>query len=217
MPGVIDRQPYPVAVGLLAIIILFVCTLALFVNFAAPWQMDFISFWAAGKMVLSGAPASAVYDIAAHHAVQLTAGNFTSQMPFPYPPPFLFFVTPFALLPYGVAAIMWVALNFSLFIFAARRAFPHSGRLALAFPPVAINGITGQNGLATGGILMIGLPMLDKHPVRAGLLLGCLIVKPQLALLLPLAFAVGGYWRAFFGAAISTSAPPCLRARCVWS
>src|SRR5690242_4096160 len=62
-------------------------------NYADPLGVDYASFWAAGRMTLDGAPATA-YDIERHHAVELTTGP-VGLLPFPYPPPFLFFVTPF--------------------------------------------------------------------------------------------------------------------------
>lgn len=203
--GAIEPQPFPRAVRVLGLAILFVSALALFSNANGARQMDFISFWAAGKLVLAGDP-TAAYDVQAHKAVQLTLGSFERLMPFPYPPPFLLFVTPFAFIPYGLSAIVWAVGTFALYVTAVQRISPSSGRLAAAFPPVLVNGIVAQNGLLTGGIFFWGMSLIASHPLRAGLLLGCLIIKPQLAVLLPLALVAGGHWRAFLGAAVSTVA-----------
>jgi hypothetical protein len=165
--------------------------------------MDFTSFWAAGKLVLTGNPLAA-YDIVAHKQVQLALGHFDGTMPFPYPPPFLLLVTPLALIPHGASAIVWTVGTFALYLLAARQALPSSGRLATAFPPVAVNGMIGQNGLLTGAIFIRGMTLLGRKPLQAGLLLGCLVIKPQLGLLLPIAFASGGHWRAFAGAGASS-------------
>ena len=48
--------------------------------------------------------------------------------------------------------------------------------------------------------------LLEKRPFIAGLLLGCLVYKPQFALLLPLLLLVLGNWRAIAGAAVSSLA-----------
>jgi hypothetical protein len=198
-----EAEPFPLAVRLLVLTTVLVSAFALFTSLAQPRDMDFISFWAAGKLALAGQPLAA-YDLAAHKQVQLSLGPFTGLMPFPYPPPFLLLATPLALLPFGVSAIAWVVGTFALYIAAARRVSPSGGWLAAAFPPVLVNGMIGQNGLLTGAIFIAGMRLLEQRPVRAGLLLGCLIIKPQLAVLLPLAFAAGGHWRAVMGAAASS-------------
>jgi hypothetical protein len=195
--------PYPRAIKLLAVAIGFVVVLALFNNLVQPRQLDFISFWAAGKLTTEG-QALAAYDIAVHKQVQLTLVNFDGLMPFAYPPPFLLLVTPLALLPFAVAAIVWVAVTFALYIIAARQVSPSAGWSAAAFPPVLVNGITAQNGLLTGALFIFGMALMKRHPVRAGLVLGCLVIKPHLAVLLPVALAAGGHWRAFAGAAASS-------------
>lgn len=201
----IEGRLYPRAVRFLILSMVLVIALALFTNAAHPRNMDFISFWAASKLSLAGTPLAA-YDIAAHNQVQLTIGQFDGLMPFPYLPPYLLLVTPLALIPYSASAIVWLVGTFALYVAAARRVSPSAGRLAAAFPPVLVNGMIGQNGLLTGAIFISGMNLLERRPILAGLLLGCLIIKPQLAILLPLAFAAGGHWRAFFGAAASSLA-----------
>ncbi len=196
--------PYPRTVRGLAFSILFVSILALFTNFVAPRQMDFISFWAAGKLALAGNPLAA-YDIETHEAVQGTMTQIGGTMPFAYPPPFLLLVSPFAFLPYGLSAIAWLIGTFTLLVLAVRRVSPEAGWLPAAFPPVLVNGIIGQNGLFTGAIFISGISLIENRPLRAGLLLGCLVIKPQLGVLLPLAFVAGGHWRAFIGAAASSA------------
>ncbi|MEE4207370.1 MAG: glycosyltransferase family 87 protein [Erythrobacter sp.] len=180
-----------------------VITVALFSNVTNPRQMDFISFWAAGKLTLGG-NALAAFDIELHRQVQAALIEFDGLMPFAYPPPFLLVVTPFALLPYAFAGIAWVATTYALFIAAARRFGPSAGWTGAAFPPVLVNGIIAQNGLLTGALFLSGMTLMKRHPFRAGVVLGCLVIKPHLAVLFPLALAAGGHWRAFVGAAASS-------------
>jgi len=193
--------PFAQSARLLAFAVLLVAATALFVNLTHPYQMDFASYWAAAILTLQGTPAAA-YDIAAHHAVQQQAGAFGATMPFPYPPPFLLVVLPFGLLPYGVAAIAWVAATFAAYLTAIRRLFPDAGWLPAAFPAVLVNAIIGQNGLLTAALFVTGALLLPKRPFLAGLLFGLLIIKPQLGVLLPLAFVAGREWRAFAGATV---------------
>jgi hypothetical protein len=53
-------------------------------------------------------------------------------------------------------------------------------------------------------LLIAGMLCLSKRPFLAGLVLGCLVIKPQLGVLIPIAFIAAGQWRAFAGAALSS-------------
>ena len=175
-------------------------------NMLAPSDRDFVSFWGAARMALSGAPASA-YDGAALHALQARFVTFGSgEMPFPYPPAFMLFVLPFALLPFAPAMAAWSVATFVPYFLVARRMFPQAGWLAAAFPPVFVNAAIGQNAFLTAAAFGGGMLLLNKRPFAAGLLLGCLVLKPQLALLIPVALLAARAWRAIAGAALSSCA-----------
>jgi hypothetical protein len=73
--------------------------------------------------------------------------------------------------------------------------------LALAFPAVFINLGHGHNGFLTAALFGGALTQLDRRPALAGVLIGCLVYKPQFGLLLPLVLAASGRWRAFAAAA----------------
>ena len=77
--------------------------------------------------------------------------------------------------------------------------------LALAFPAVFINLGHGHNGFLTAALFAAGLAQLDRRPWLAGILFGCLAYKPQFGVLIPLALAAGGYWRAFAAAAVTVA------------
>jgi hypothetical protein len=49
------------------------------------------------------------------------------------------------------------------------------------------------------------LLQLDRKPVLAGVLFGCMAYKPQFGLLVPVVLAASGRWRAFAGAAATVS------------
>jgi Glycosyltransferase family 87 len=63
----------------------------------------------------------------------------------------------------------------------------------------------GHNGFLTGALLCGGLSLLDKRPWVAGLLMGCMIYKPQFGLILPILLIFGGHWRAIGGASASAT------------
>jgi hypothetical protein len=77
--------------------------------------------------------------------------------------------------------------------------------LTLAAPVVLVCLMHGHNGFLTALLLAGGLMLLDKRPLAAGLLFGCLIYKPQFALVLPVLLLAGRHWRAIAGAAISAA------------
>jgi hypothetical protein len=168
-----------------------------------PRKADFVSFWAAGRLALAGQPGLA-YDFAAHHAAEQAVGRVGGLLPFPYPPPFLAIVAPFALLPYGPAFYLWVLSTAALFAWAAKRLveLPY----AFAMPPAFINLVIGQTGFLMSGIFILGTNLIRTNQLLSGAVLGLLVLKPQLALLLPVATLAGREWRVIAGAMLCVSA-----------
>jgi len=177
-----------------------VAILACVLNYSRPKVVDFLSYWAAGRLALSGAAASA-YDIDLHHAVERSVVAFNGRLPFPYPPPFLLIVTPFGLLPFWAAFAIWVALTGAIYalVTGRHRALPY----ALSQPSVVANVLIGQNGFLTTSIFGGGLEALPRRPMLGGAILGLLAIKPQLGILIPFALIAGREWRAITGAALS--------------
>jgi alpha-1,2-mannosyltransferase len=183
---------------------LFLVVTALVTILRDPYQMDFISYWAAGKLGLAG-QAPLAYDFNAHRAVELQA-TMVAGIPFGYPPAFLVIAAPFALFPYPVAAVAWVILTWAAYAVAVRLWAPRAFWLAMAMPPLLINAITGQAGFLIAALFIAGVALLPKRPLLGGILLGLIIIKPQLGIVIPFALAAGREWRAFLGAAISAAA-----------
>lgn len=176
-------------------------------NWRHPTDRDFLGFWGAARLALAGNP-SAAYDNGALHAVQSAAATFGSrfaELPFPYPPAYLLLVLPFGLMSFPLAMAAWSLCTFAFYLIAARRLMPGSGWLAVAFPAVFANAAIGQNGFLTAGLFMGGLSLLGSSPFAAGLLVGCLVIKPQLGILLPVALIAGRHWRVIAGAALSSA------------
>jgi alpha-1,2-mannosyltransferase len=189
-----------VAVSILAV--LFVVWAWTF-NFSQVNVTDYLSYWAAGKLALAGEPAAA-WDVERHRQVEFTLVSLNGLLPFPYPPPFLLMVTLFSLLSYMWGFAAWVTVTGLIYFVAARRVIP--APYVLAQPPALINGWIGQNGFVTSAIFVTGVSMLKARPFAAGAVLGLLVIKPQIALLLPVAVIAARLWPAIAGAAASAGA-----------
>ncbi|MCB1887168.1 MAG: DUF2029 domain-containing protein [Rhodocyclaceae bacterium] len=182
-----------------------------------PLYTDFVSTYAGSLLMRSAPPenvyrprrmyeaeqaaARAVYDVPLSES-QVRAVGFSPWM---YPPTFLLMVVPLAYLPYLVALIAWTAVTALPYLDAMRGILRSRFALpaALAAPPVFFNAMYGQTGFLIGGLIALGLLHLRSLPLMAGMLIGLASVKPHFGLLIPLALAAGGHWRAF-GAAAGT-------------
>jgi len=174
-----------------------------------PTTTDFVSFYAAGALADAGTPWLA-YDHAAHLAAEEAAvGAGIKYQFFNYPPVFLLLCAALAPLPYLVAFVLFEAVTLALYLHVACRILGERSTEALvvllAFPLVFWNLGLGQNAFLTAAIFGGATLLIDRRPAVAGLLFGALSYKPQFALLVPLALAAGGYWRAFAAAAASTA------------
>lgn len=181
--------------------------------FGRPLGTDFSGIWVAGREVLAGAP-TRPFDHAAHAAAQAAAFGLPDHfLPWPYPPYALALAAALATLPYLVALALWQGGTLALYAAAVRlvaRGAPlRRGDVllvALAFPAVALNAMHGQNGFLSAALLGGGALLVPRRPLLAGVLLGLLAYKPQLALLWPLALLAGRPWRAGAAAAATMAA-----------
>ncbi len=119
-----------------------------------------------------------------------------------YPPTMFLLVEPFGEAPYLGAYAAWVVAFASLFLIVLYRLWAAPGALffTVTAPPFFQAIITGQNGLLTGALLALAGGFARSRPILAGVAAGLLTIKPQLGLLIPVAFAAAGCWRAFFTA-----------------
>jgi len=126
------------------------------------------------------------------------------------PPPLAWLVVPMTLLPYRAAYWVWSAVLLAALALAWQLAAPGRGRRRLIFLVAAIGWLPviyglqlGQPALlvAAGVAACYALLQRDRH-LAAGAVLGVLVLKPQLALLVPAALLVTGRWRAFAASAV---------------
>lgn len=125
--------------------------------------------------------------------------------PFMYPPTFIPLIAPLAYFPYWLSWFLWLGVTAVPYLAAMRRLLPSpwGWPVALAAPPAFYNVVYGQTGFISGGLIALGLILLRRNPVWAGIFIGLASVKPHLGILLPLAFIAGGQWRAFAAAALT--------------
>ncbi|MFI4934230.1 MAG: glycosyltransferase family 87 protein [Caulobacterales bacterium] len=150
---------------------------------------DFDVFWAAARHW------RAPYDPAV--VTQLEAQiHLHGVWPFAYPPTFLIFVYPFALLPLQLAYPLWAGVTSALFIFAASCLIRPSWAAAVLIvaPPVFFAAELGQTSLPIGAAMIGGWLMLEKRPALAGVLFAiAACIKPQMMILAPI--VLWGRWR----------------------
>jgi hypothetical protein len=183
-----------------------------------PLGTDFSNVWTAGQMALEGRAADA-WNWSLHHDVQ-RAVHGRADIPFygwHYPPPFLLLAAALATMPYLLALLMWQGVTLGMLGMLVRRIDSRRDVMLVAIgAPVVMTCLThGHNGFLTAVLLGGGLWLLDRRPWVAGLLLGCMVYKPHLGLVLPLALIAGKHWRAVAGAALS-SLTLCAATLLVW-
>jgi hypothetical protein len=154
--------------------------------------IDFDYFWDAGVRALN------------HHAADCYLPHMTAAgrilPPLGYPPQFLLVAAPLALLTYGAALVLWLILTGLAYFLSSGQPM----RLAILNPPAAYNILLGQIGFLTSALLVGGASSIARSPLLGGALLGAMIIKPHLALMVPVALIAGREWRAC-GAAAATA------------
>ncbi|WP_269504967.1 glycosyltransferase family 87 protein [Burkholderia sp. IMCC1007] len=167
----------------------------------APLSMDFSAIWSAARLAVHGHAIDAWHFPALFAIEKLaiptmnTAGGVLLWL---YPPTMLLFVLPLGWLPYTLALVLWLGVTYLLFAATIRAIVQRETALvcALAFPGAFLTVIIGQTSLFTATVAGVGLLMLNRRPVVAGICFGLLTTKPQMAALFPLALLCAGQWRA---------------------
>lgn len=173
-----------------------------------PLGTDFSNVWTAGAMALDGRAAD-VWIWEKHFQVQEQFHQHENVELFGwhYPPPFLLIAASLATMPYLIALVVWqTATLLPLLVMIQRIVGRRDTWLFVLAAPVTLVCLThGHNGFLTALLLGGGLAMLDKRPLIAGLLFGCLIYKPQFGLIIPPLLLAGRHWRAVLGASASAA------------
>ncbi|TMG31511.1 MAG: DUF2029 domain-containing protein, partial [Chloroflexi bacterium] len=144
-------------------------------------------------------------DLSAQQRAIRGLGPEFNVQPFISPPPLAWLVTPLTSLPFTAALVIWTALLFAAlfwtwFLLAPGEGFARSAHLVLWLGvfPVAFGLMVGQPGaLVAAAVATAWWLIRAKRPLAAGVALSFLVLKPQLALLVPVALVVAGYRKTF--------------------
>ena len=126
------------------------------------------------------------------------------------PPPLAWLVVPFTVLPFQWAYLLWSAFLVLALALTWLLASPGSGRwrviylvAAIGWLPVIYGLQLGQPGMLIALGVAASYALLQRNrEVAAGAVLGIMVLKPQLAILVPVALLVTGRWRAFAAATV---------------
>ena len=146
-----------------------------------------------------------LYDLSAQRSAILGLGRGFNPQPFISPPPLAWLVTPLTVLPFTAALVTWsvlliAALLWTWYLLAPGAGLAKAAHLMLwvGVFPVAFGVMVGQPGaLVAAAVATAWWLIRAERPVLAGLALSLLVLKPQLALLVPVALLVAGYRKTF--------------------
>jgi hypothetical protein len=165
-------------------------------------QPDFYVYYLAARLGRAYGWA-AIYD----PAVFLPPVTAAVGKPLPYlnPPELAWLVTPLSFLPYPLAAWIWTGLLAVAFVLVWYLVAPGRsivrlvhGLGAAVLLPVFVGVLFGQVSLLVVAAVAVSWWVLYRgRPWLAGVVLSAIIVKPQIAFLVPLALLLAGYGRVF--------------------
>ncbi|UQR64455.1 DUF2029 domain-containing protein [Bradyrhizobium sp. C-145] len=170
------------------------------------WQVrelsDFDAFYLVARQIWHG-QLDLVYRFETLVQLQQAFNGSTSFMPWTYPPQFDLLVAPFALLPAGIAYLLFITATLTAYLLTiraiARNNFAHI--LVVLFPALAITVGCGQNGFLTGALIGIVCLNVERRQITAGLALGAMVIKPHLAIAAGLYMLATRRWTALATAA----------------
>lgn len=155
---------------------------------------------------------SHLYDLGAQRLAIENLGSGFNPQPFISPPPLAWLVTPLLVLPFETALVVWTllllaALGFTWYLLAPGTGFTRAAHLVLLLGvfPVAFGVMVGQPGAwVAAAVATAWWLMRHDRPVWAGVVLSFIVLKPQLALLVPVCLLVSGHARTFGAWVVAT-------------
>ena len=172
----------------------------------AVWGRDFVNLWTGGSM-LREQGAEGLYDLERYRAFLSEIFGALRPHNYSYPPATFPIAEGFSYLPYGAALAAWLLLTGALFVWAARPWWPErfgTPWLALLTPAALMNIWAGHYGFLLGALFLMGFRYLaERHHQRSGISFGLMLVKPHLALLVPLVLLLRKKWLPIVAGAIT--------------
>lgn len=174
----------------------------------AYWGRDFVILWTGGQLVDQGA-IDTIYNLSAFQAKIASLFGDLDPMGYPYPPVTFPIAGAFGLLPYWLAQPTWFLVTGGIFLYASRpwwsvRMGPTW--LAIVTPAGLMNIWAGHYGFLLGALFLLGWDRVERNPRLAGVFFGCMLIKPHIAILVPIALAIRGKWTTVGAAATTVAA-----------
>ena len=174
---------------------------------------DFTFYAAAAKIGLAHGWSS-MYDLSLQQAQLDAMGSritIAELARYISPPPVAWLALPFTTLPYEVAYWLWSAALLAALVATWWLAAPPASRVRMIYLAAAIGWLPviyglqlGQPGLFVAlGVAASYALLKANRPLWAGIALGALALKPQLAFLVPVALLFARHDRAFAGSVLS--------------
>jgi hypothetical protein len=146
-----------------------------------------------------------LYDLGAQKAAIESLGAGFNPQPFISPPPLAWLVTPLLALPFTAALVVWTLLLLAALVLTWHLLAPpdrlvKAAHLALwlGLFPVAFGVMVGQPGALIAAVVATSWWLMTRgRPVWAGLVLSLVVIKPQLALLVPICLLAAGHAKTF--------------------
>jgi len=166
---------------------------------------DFINFWAVGTYSEASNTSNLYnYEFYREYLVSLF-GEPLNRYSYSYPPHAIFFFRIFGTLSYFWALMLWSVGGVATMMSAVRQYREElPGYFWIICPATFVCLFTGQIGLFLTGLFIWGMLLSPKKPWLAGILIGCLTIKPQLGPLLVIALIISGQWKTIISASITT-------------
>jgi hypothetical protein len=148
-----------------------------------------------------------LYNLAIEHQEWVALGRmpWLPEYPMIYLPPLAWLVAPFALLPLPVGYAIWATLILGLFLWIWTVTAPGTRlqrwillALAIGIYPVAFGLMLAQALIVVMAAAIGAWYLLRRQrQVAAGMVLILIVIKPQVAFVVPFALLAAGYWKTF--------------------
>jgi hypothetical protein len=168
---------------------------------------DFVNYWTAAHLAVEGRVADIFGPQPRYfaHLTELMGPDFPWHN-WSYPPHYLLLMMPLALAGYKLGMVLFLLVTGLFFLTGLTAFMGRWDRLAIVAvsPLIATNIFMVQNGFLTSGLALWFLTLRDRRPIVAGICLGMLTIKPQLALLLPIIPLLERRWMLLLTAGLTT-------------
>ena len=171
-------------------------------------EADYASLWAAGQLAAAGHP-ERLYDGPSFAAWRAQLfGDEVERLDWLYPPPMVALGLAAAQLPLLPGYVLWLLLTCGLAVWALRGAgLSWSVVLFGLFGPPTWRGMSlGQYAPLAAALSVAGLLQARRLPIRAGLVIAFVTLKPHLGCLIPVVWVAQRRWLAFAAASLGTLA-----------